>query len=378
MEKTFRLGRMAETKFKNNLGGQRVTIYDWVRLLATFFVVIGHSTYLNMQTSYGGVAYELPSTVSSSYYSVLLTSCRYAVEWIYGFHMPLFFMLSGAVLALKPVGQFSTFCKGKIHRWVIPYFVYGWLFMLPVKYVGGFYTAKTLKLAFRGFLVGIDSGHLWFLTALFWCMIIFSIFIKGLKRLDVQSNILILVGAGAIHFAAVLIPVDILSFKQGLTYIFWFAVGYVFESERRKHHWNWNGKKVVLSFAALTVVEVIDFRYKLLGATFTIICSSIWTYLLAWMCDNYLRRVCSTKLWKILIKNLFYVYLFHDPLEYIVLKIFMSNEFLNYSIGCYVYTAFRIVGVFVISIIMGALVTYVKGVWKDLDLLKRIRLRKKR
>lgn len=84
------------------------------------------------------------------------------------------------------------------------------------------------------------------------------------------------------------------------------------------------------------------------------------------------------KVVKILIKNLFYVYLFHDPLEYIVLKIFMSNEFLNYSIGCYVYTAFRIVGVFVISIIMGALVTYVKGVWKDLDLLKRIRLRKKR
>ncbi len=57
-------------------------------------------------------------------------------------------------------------------------------------------------------------------------------------------------------------------------------------------------EKSCLSFAALTVVEVIDFRYKLLGATFTIICSSIWTYLLAWMCDNYLRRVCSTRLWK--------------------------------------------------------------------------------
>lgn len=365
------MGKMAETKFKDNFGGQRVTIYDWVRLIATIFVVIGHSTYLKMQTSYGGVAYELPSTVSSSYYSAFLTLCRSAEEWIYGFHMPLFFMLSGAVLALKPVGQFSAFCKGKIRRLLIPYFVYGWLFMLPVKYVGGFYTTKTLKFAFRGLLIGIDSGHLWFLTALFWCMFIFVIIIKVLKRLNVQSNILILVGAGAIHFAAVVIPADILSFKQGLTYIFWFAVGYVFESERRKHNWDWNAKKVVLVFSVSTFVEVINFRYKLLGVTFTIICSSIWTYLLAWMCDNYLCRVCGTKLWKILIKNLFYVYLFHDPLEYIVLKIFMSNEFLNYSIGCYVYTAFRTVGVFVVSVIMGELVTHVKGVWKDLDLLKK-------
>ena len=33
---------------------KRDTTYDWLRLIATIFVVIGHSAYLSMQTKYGG------------------------------------------------------------------------------------------------------------------------------------------------------------------------------------------------------------------------------------------------------------------------------------------------------------------------------------
>lgn len=36
------------------VGAERVDIYDWVRLIATIFVVIGHSAYLKISAAFGG------------------------------------------------------------------------------------------------------------------------------------------------------------------------------------------------------------------------------------------------------------------------------------------------------------------------------------
>ena len=35
----------------------RAELYDWIRLLATLFVVLGHSAYLEIKTTYGMVDY---------------------------------------------------------------------------------------------------------------------------------------------------------------------------------------------------------------------------------------------------------------------------------------------------------------------------------
>ena len=35
----------------------RAELYDWIRLLATLFVVLGHSAYLGNKTTYGMVHY---------------------------------------------------------------------------------------------------------------------------------------------------------------------------------------------------------------------------------------------------------------------------------------------------------------------------------
>ena len=65
------------------LGGQndRITVYDWLRLIATIFVVIGHSAYLTIKTTYGGVAYELPTNVNHIYSSAVLTWLRFLSGW---------------------------------------------------------------------------------------------------------------------------------------------------------------------------------------------------------------------------------------------------------------------------------------------------------
>ena len=115
----------AEEKQKTEILGERkrVSVYDWLRIIATIFVVIGHSTYLNIQTTYGGVNYTLPDDLNSVYNTPVLEWLRYLSGWVYGFHMPLFFMLSGATLALKPIAQFDVVVKNKVKRLLVPYYV---------------------------------------------------------------------------------------------------------------------------------------------------------------------------------------------------------------------------------------------------------------
>lgn len=179
----------------NSVGGHE-NIYDWVRLIATIFVVVGHASYISMTTTYGGVQYDLPSNLNPIYYSSVLTWIRSLQNWVYGFHMPLFFMLSGAAMGLKPIPTFDSFIKNKVKRLLVPYFVYGWFFMLPLKRIGNFYNNETLKQAMQGFLSGEDSGHLWFLTALFWCMVVFVAIVKLLDAMKIKSvySVLILCG----------------------------------------------------------------------------------------------------------------------------------------------------------------------------------------
>ena len=112
---------------------KRVTVYDWVRLLATVFVVIGHSVYLSNTTTYGSVFYSLPEAVHPLYGIFVGSTLERLRNWVYGFHMGLFFILSGAVLALRPLPSFIGFVKSKAKRLLLPYFVWGLLFMIPVK-----------------------------------------------------------------------------------------------------------------------------------------------------------------------------------------------------------------------------------------------------
>ena len=55
----------------------REKVYDWVRLIATIFVVIGHSAYLKIHTAHGGVDYILPTNISPVYNSQFLVYLRF-------------------------------------------------------------------------------------------------------------------------------------------------------------------------------------------------------------------------------------------------------------------------------------------------------------
>ena len=335
---------------------ERNETYDWLRLFATILVVIGHSMYLNIQTSYGGITYQVPDDVSIAYFSFPFYFCRKIGDWAYEFHMPLFFALSGAVLAFKPIGKFTTFCKKKVRRLLVPYVICGYFFMLPIKLLAGFYTVEGAKNAYRWFLMGIDSGHLWFLLALFWCMIVFVIICKLLERIGLSGNVIILIIAGGIQLINGKITIPYWGVQNGLAHIFWFAIGYAYEDISKKYRGN--SRRIAFIFLLVTIIEIIDGRWGVLNPNLKTIFGIIWMYLLSFLCSKFIPKLCKTKIWKLTINNLFYIYLFHDPLEYIIIKIFLDNGYLCYAIGCYIYIFLRTIGVFAVSITLGELLRH--------------------
>lgn len=351
---------MDRTEAPNQKG--RVTVYDWVRIIATILVVIGHSAYLSIHTTFGGIEYLLPANLHNAYNSPPLSMCRYLSRWVYGFHMPLFFMLSGAVFALKPMQSLDRIFKAKFRRLLVPYFVWGWLFMLPIKRLGNFYTNDTLRKALQGFLSGQDSGHLWFLTALFWCIILFCVIAKTLRKLlKIQSIYALLLVVGVIQLSISYLPFDVLGFKKGIGYIFYFAVGYVFEIERSSKQ-KWNIKKTISTLFLLILLEILNKKFYLLNSFFIIMAGSFLTYILSDLLDRIFKNITENRAWKFLVKNIFYVYIFHDPLEYIVLRVFIGKNLLASSYGCYLYTFCRIVVIFAVSLLLGDVVEKIKGI----------------
>lgn len=153
---------------------RKINQYDILRVIATFLVVVGHGSYLKIQTALGGVDYLLPTEVSEAYNGILLSFTRSLVGPIYKFHMPLFFILSGLVYCYgKKQKNFDEFTIAKVKSLLYPFFIFGLLFMIPIKTIGSFYDYNEITNIVRSFLSGGEGGHLWFLPAMFWAQVVF-------------------------------------------------------------------------------------------------------------------------------------------------------------------------------------------------------------
>lgn len=108
--------------------------------------------------------------------------------WIFGFHMPIFFMVGGMLLAMKndkmplSFGSIPTLLKKRCHNLLLPYVVFCLaltLFYGVMSFLGGegFSISSNLIRTFT--FQGIDS--LWFIPCYFWSELISTI-ILSLRR----------------------------------------------------------------------------------------------------------------------------------------------------------------------------------------------------
>lgn len=340
----------------------KVRSYELVRLIATILVIIGHSSYIkqeNVDYTNFAVADILTNTSFFHFQEILVVN-------IYEFHMQLFFMLSGAVFALAPTVKLGTLVKKKAKRLLVPYFLYGLLFMFPIKLISDNYNKQSIGKAVVSFFYSTEnSGHLWFLPTLFFCFVIFRLFQIALDRMSINTPAFMIVSTFLLYCVRSLVDLEILSIGNVLTYLFWFTLGFFFENYRSVLT-EYTNKQI----GAITIVSFIlscDFFISSflldsvnLSTEIKTLFFSFNVYMISELFVRLFEEAMSNKLYKVVARNLFYIYLFHDPLEYLILKIFFNTEIFYCSGSVFLYYFCRIVLVIIISILLGEAIRKVK------------------
>lgn len=189
---------------------KRIDWIDTLRGLSMFFVVWGHS---------------FPSVN------------WFLRKWIYSFHMPIFFFISGLVHRNEDTLPFKEFLKNKIKGLIIPYIAVNivcFVAILFLYYIGFYKTIDVSGLLFGMFysndlVVKAPCGQAWFILCLFIAEIMFY-FLKKISTDDKHlfTNVLIV---GLIGYATTLTKYEQplpWHFDTAFTGVVLYFVGYIF------------------------------------------------------------------------------------------------------------------------------------------------------
>lgn len=189
-------------------------VYDVAKMIAVLLVVLAHAT--RMHTPYGAFS---PMNKASKLW--ILT------EYIYQFHMPLFIFLSGAIWgACIQRGKYenkTAFLLTKTKRLLIPYCVFGLLYVAPVMCLLGVTDLGFLRYCIDGIIVSRDARHLWYLLALFWIFAFMIIFRKVLLKHWAFRLFAVILSTG-LYFHCGWVP-DILQLWGACKYLVFFVSG---------------------------------------------------------------------------------------------------------------------------------------------------------
>lgn len=148
---------------------QRLDYISWIQFIGVLCVIFGHS--MN-DIAVPGLLKDIKA-------------------WIYVFHMPLFFLVSGYLFSytggFEHKGGYWGTLKGKISRLLIPYIIWNVLFIFPKIMMADYITDQVeLTPGYFGMLMLYPRnnilGHTWFLFALFEMFIIAIAFEKWKKN----------------------------------------------------------------------------------------------------------------------------------------------------------------------------------------------------
>ncbi len=339
---------------------RKINTYSLFRLIIILFVVIGHSTYLSMASISGAVNYAMPENAAAVFSTGFYKVLEFLSSRVNNFHMPLFFMLSGAVYSLSSKNEeipFNTLAAKKAERLVAPFFIYGLLFMLPMKLLGGYYTAETFPAAVRGFLIGDESGHLWFLTALFWCFMIFSLINRGLSRFGACATLFGCTLASIAYPA--LGDADFFGLRTGFSMLIWFALGYAFNALCYKKLASIKSWVLAVVAAAFGALLLFDMYYVFIPDLQLALCVAVFLLALCELASR-IPAVADSSFLRMLERDSIYVYLFHDPLNFVILRFAFANWWVSDPVMSWVYVLARTLGVVVVSILLGELIGLLK------------------
>lgn len=144
-------------------------------------------------------------------------------KWIYSFHMPFFFLVSGMFFNPVKYSQWYCFLKSRVKGLVIPYFFLSVFATILFALIG--------QINFKAMFVGWGGVALWFIPVLFVSEILFYAIRKAVARFK-HSRIYALVCAVVVLIAGYYCSIRQIRFPLQLQVAgmgcFFYAVGYLF------------------------------------------------------------------------------------------------------------------------------------------------------
>lgn len=309
---------------------EHVEWIDTTKCVTMILVIIGHCSYYNILSDYGGIHY-ISETDHISFVHKLLSLL---VGFIYSFHMPLFMFVSGMCFSLGKVRMtlFWSLVVKKSKRLLLPFFVTTTFLSVPLKFLSGYYSESdnvSINI-FLGQYLLMGNSHLWFVFALFGIfMLAYFLVINRLQEKKVYWPFLLFVSWIGLYG---IIP-PCLAINEMMRYLLFFMSGYTLYEILT--HKNIGCTYVIVSWFAMAVFWYIyiweqnhgiilpERLLKLVRYPFYTIFAFWGIFNMIFTCKVLARnnKIMCNPLYKYLNKNSYLLYLYSDPFNYVIIAV---------------------------------------------------------
>ena len=286
-------------------------VWDYMKTIAILLVVLGHVT--RMHTVQGVLDIGIHPTIHR-----LLTS------FIYSFHMPAFFAVSGAVYYINKVerckyGKQSSFVANKARRLMIPYVIFSLFWVFPAMWYLGFVDRPILYIA-ESYLLALNPRHLWFLIVLFEIFLLINLIHKKVFKHRWITLCILLISC----FIADIMPVAF-QLSNLFRYALYFYVGYMFVPYVKVMDASLMGnKKWVLLICVCSIwccAHLVAYYFRDISFVFNVLnlisalSGTLMLYIACRLWGGYLFKFRTVQS---LADNSFGIYLFHPMIIYLL------------------------------------------------------------
>ncbi|MGP6139568.1 acyltransferase family protein [Jeotgalibaca sp. A127] len=303
---------------------RKIKFVSLLKVFGVLIVILGHSMIL-YQTNWNVFIPKVPSE-----------TINMAKNYINIFQMPLFVMISGYLFFNSHSrGKYLSIIlliKDKAIRLLVPYFFVTLSWVIPIRLFVGYKNYKgSLLIAIKNLLTSIDVGHTWFLVMLFLVFIIFfSVINLG------KGTIFNLIIFTSFYMFSILFP-SIFQIKSSFFYLIFFYLGYLF-NEYKEHLNRMLSHKVIAFLFSVNFITWVAYYLLSTNTTYTVIiikhilflissCSAIivlYGLFSKGTFDFYFDKIIT----KEIDKNNFGLYLFHEPIIYLI-YFYLANTLIN-------------------------------------------------
>lgn len=188
----------------NSKTKERIDWIDYAKALGVFLVIMGHT--------YKGYSF---------------------IGWIYSFHMPLFFFLSGITLKIEQISC-KEFLKKRVKSLLIPYILYSIVYIMLEVIKSGLNgnMDETIKYFLRdAFWIRGQQATigLWFLPLLFLVEVLLMVVYKGIRSKNLRAASVLFITAMGFLYADKIGKALPWGLDAALVVIFFLYAGYVFK-----------------------------------------------------------------------------------------------------------------------------------------------------